>query len=126
MRLTNEQIYKNCEQLLKSFNDNTKYFPGKITFIIQRNKKTLLDICKTIDEVRASIAANYGEPDPENPGSYIIPAETRALAQIELNDLSAAAQEVNIIMLDYKDIENVEFTPNQMDAILFMINEQAE
>lgn len=126
MKLANKQIYDISKKLLESFNDNTKYFPAKINFIIQRNKKNLLDIVETIESVRLAIAAQYGSRDPENPDVFNIAPENMDIAQRELDDLTNTEQEVNITMLSLKDIENIEFTSNQMDAILFMIDEQAE
>lgn len=126
MKLTNKQIYDISKKLLDSFNDNTKYFPAKVNFIIQRNKKNLLDIVETIEKVRLAIAAQYGSRDPENPDVFNIAPENMDIAQRELDDLTNTTQEVNITMLSLKDIENIEFTSNQMDAILFMIDEQAE
>lgn len=126
MKLANKQIYDISKKLLESFNDNTKYFPAKVNFTIQRNKKNLLDIVETIEQVRLAIAAQYGSRDPENPDVFNIAPENMDIAQRELDDLTNTEQEVNITMLSLKDIENVEFTSNQMDAILFMIDEQAE
>lgn len=126
MKLTNKQIYDISKKLLESFNDNRKYFPAKVNFTIQRNKKNLLDIVETIEQVRLAIAAQYGSRDLENPDVFNIAPENMDIAQRELDDLTNTTQEVNITMLSLKDIENIEFTSNQMDAILFMIDEQAE
>lgn len=128
MQLTNKQIYDISKKLLESFNDNTKYFPARINFTIQRNKKILLDIVETIEKIRLEIAAHYGSRDPENPDIFNIDPDHMDTAQQELNDLTNLEQEVNITMLSFKDIENLEFTSNQMDAILFMIDDtkQAE
>ena len=43
-----------------------------------------------------------------------------------MDDLIEMEQEVNILMLKFSDIENLEFTMNQMEAIMFMIEEEVE
>ena len=109
MILKTKQIYEISKKLVEAFNDNTKYFPAKVNFTIQRNKKNLLDIVETIESVRLAIAAQYGDKDPENPGIFNIRLENMDIAQRELDDLTNTEQEVNIIMLSLKDIENIEF-----------------
>lgn len=123
MKLKNKDIYNYNNNLTIAFNDNNKYFPVKVNFIIQKNKRLLSGLSSEIDLYRRNIGELYGTLSEEE-GVYNISKEKLSAAQKELNELMEVEQEVNIIMIPLKDIENLEFTSNQMDAMLFMINEE--
>ena len=72
--------------------------------------------------MRLNIARNYGTVQDNN--DFIINPENIQRANKELSELSEIEQEINILFLTFKDIEEIEFTPAQMGAILFMINEE--
>ena len=76
--------------------------------------------------MRNSIIQHYGSPDSENDDTYIISKENREVAQKELDDLIEMEQEIPILKLKFSDIENLEFTMNQMEALMFMIEEEVE
>lgn len=124
--MTNKKIIEKYEQLKENFNDNSKYFPAKITFIIQKNISILKKLSEEIYFIRDNIIQHYGNPDFENNETYIISEEYRDIAQKELDDLIEMEQEVHILKLKISDIENLEFTMNQMEAIMFMIEEEVE
>lgn len=126
MLIKNTQIIKSHESLNKNFNDNTKYFPAKISFIITKNIKVLKSLAEEIYLMRDNIIYHYGKPDSEEDDTYIISKENREIAQKELDDLIEMEQEVPILKLKFSDIENLEFTMNQMEAIMFMIEEEVE
>lgn len=124
--MTNKKIIEKYEQLKENFNDNSKYFPAKITFIIQKNISILKKLSEEIYLIRDNIIQHYGSPDSENNETYMISEEYRDIAQKELDDLIEMEQEVLILKLKISDIENLEFTMNQMEAIMFMIEEEVE
>lgn len=126
MILKNKDIIEYYEELSASFKDNTKYLPAKISFIIQKNIKMLKELSEEIYSARNNIIQNYGIQDEEDKDSFIIPKEFQEITQKELDDLIEMEQEVNILMLKFSDIENLEFTMNQMEAIMFMIEEEVE
>lgn len=126
MRLNNKEIYDIYEKLQLSFDNNSRYFPVKINFFIQKNKKVLKELCDIIDVSKQSIAQQYGVMDSEDVNLFHIKPENIEIAQKELNDLMNIEHDLNIMMISLKDIENLEFTPNQMEAIMFMIDEEAE
>lgn len=126
MILKNKDIIEYYEELSASFKDNTKYLPAKISFIIQKNIKMLKELSEEIYSARNNIIQNYGIKDEEDKDSFIIPKEFQEITQKELDDLIEMEQEVNILMLKFSDIENLEFTMNQMEAIMFMIEEEVE
>ena len=50
-----------------------------------------------------------------------IPQENLTTAQFELNDLFSLEQEIDIKILNIDDFGNVEFTADQMQLLMFMI-----
>ena len=126
MILKNKDIIEYYEVLSTGFKDNTKYLPAKISFIIQKNIKMLKELSEEIYSARNNIIQNYGIQDEEDKDSFIIPKEFQEITQKELDDLIEMEQEVNILKLKFSDIENLEFTMNQMEALIFMIEEEVE
>ena len=125
MKLSNNKIFNYYQKLESAFNVDNKYFPAKINFYIQKNKNILYNLSLLIEQTKNDIAQQYGIYQEET-DSYFIPLEQRNIAQQELNDLMNIEQEVGIIQLNFNDIEQLEFTPNQMEAILFMIKDEGE
>ena len=71
---------------------------------------------------RQAIGAQYGIITED--GSFSIPPENVNAANKELEDLGNIIQEVPIQMIKFSEIdENIQLTPNQMEAIMFMIEE---
>lgn len=122
MKINNNNIVQHYENLKNSFNDNKKYFPAKVTFMIQKNIRILEKLSQDIYMTRDKIVQHYGSPNGDE--TFFIPEEVRETTQKELDDLLEIEQEVNILKLKFKDIEDLEFTSNQMEALMFMIDEE--
>ena len=112
------------ESLNNAFNDN-KYFSAKINFYISKNKNIFASLVDEIEEERLNIAQHYGVYDG-NTGAYNIPADKIDQAQRELTDLLLLEQDVVYQTISFKQIKDAEFTMAQMDAIMFMIEEDFE
>ena len=121
---SNKEIYEIGNKFLTFFEDNKKYFPAKIAFIIQKNKKNLTVLLEEIENSRNEIFKEYGNI-LEN-GQVQIPKEKIEIVNKELEDLLNIKQNIEIITLPFEDIEKLEFTMEQMEALLFMIEEPRE
>ena len=112
MILKNYEIYNYTLALQNVFNDNEKYIPIKLNFIIQRNKKLLYDLAVEIEYERTYIMNNVNLSDEEK--------------NKELYNLENIEQDVNIktISIDYIADDKIELTSAQMNAILFMFSEE--
>lgn len=124
MIISNEKIINFYELLNNSFQDNKKYFPAKILFTIRKNIQTLQQLTDDIYIIRNNIIQHYGFLEDSQNEIYKVPEDVRNIAQKELDDLLEIEQEVNILKLKFKDIEDLEFTSNQMEALMFMIDEE--
>lgn len=120
--MTNAEIYGLCKALNLAFNNEERYMPAKVNFYIQKNKNTLAQINDSIELTRQDIIAHYGTLDSENQ-KYVFNQEVIDQVNKELQDLLNVEIEVEISMLQLSDLENLEFTSKQMQALLFMIKE---
>ncbi len=124
MKLTNLDILDIFNNINESFKDDSEYIPIKIGFAIQKNISTLFFLVKDIERAKLQIAEQYGHLEDEKTGMYKVPEEKREEAQKELNDLLNFEQEVNIRTVKLSEIENLNFTLNQVNALMFMIEEK--
>lgn len=112
MKLKNYEIYNYTLALQNIFNDNEKYIPIKLNFIIQRNKKLLYDLAVEIEYERTLIMNNVNLSDEEK--------------NKELYNLENIEQDVNVktVNFDYIADDRIDLTSAQMNAILFMISDE--
>lgn len=119
--MTNAEIYGLSQALNSAFNSDERYLPARINFFIQKNRNTLAQIVEIIENARMQIISHYGNPSEE--GYYNIPEEKIPIANKELADLLNVSQEVNISTVKLSDLEGLDFISSQMQALLFMIEE---
>lgn len=122
MKLTNNEIYAYAQNLIMAFEDKEQKLPIKISFYLQKNKNTLLQLAQDIEQSRLEIARSYGELNEET-GQYIIPPEKMEEATKELNDLFNLEQDVQIYTININSFgDDLTITTAQMEAIMFMID----
>ena len=122
MKLTNNEIYMHAQSLMMAFEDKEQKLPIKISFYLQKNKNTLLQLAQDIEQSRLEIARSYGELD-QGTNQYIIPPEKMEEASKELNDLFNLEQDVQIYTINIDSFgDDLTITTAQMEAIMFMID----
>ena len=122
MKLTNNEIYMHAQNLMMAFEDKDQKLPIKISFYLQKNKNTLLQLAQDIERSRIEIAQSYGVLDEET-SQYIIPPEKMEEASQELNDLFNLEQDVQIYTINIDSFgDDLTITTAQMEAIMFMID----
>ena len=119
--MSNAEIY-DLNTLINSVFDikDKKYLPARVNFFIQKNRNLLVKLSNDIERVRFSIIENYGTVEGDK---YHFTEENILLANKELSDLLKIKQEVDISMIKLSDLDNIEFTQEQMSALMFMIQE---
>lgn len=121
---SNQQIWENTNKMMEAFPLNSNLtLPAKIAYVIEYNKNILLDKYQLIEQMRQNVAKKYGNYSKEQ-NSYILPPEKIEMAQNELNQVLEITQLIDIFTISLKDIENYNFTLQQMNALLFMIEEE--
>lgn len=122
MKFSNYEIYTITNTLTNIFSDLEIYIPAKANFFLQKNIASLSAATQEIEQARLNIAKQYGILDETNE-QYKIPAEKIEDANNELNELFRIEQELDIKTFSISDLGNIELTPAQMQAIMFMIED---
>ena len=123
--LTNNQIYNYTDSFIKNFSQKDIKFPVKVNFYLLKNQNTLLNLAQEIEQERINIAQEYGILNEETQ-QYEVPPEKIQEVKKKLNDLFNLTQEVKIYKVKLEDFGNIELTPDQMEALLFMIEDEEE
>lgn len=122
MKFTNLEIYQIANALLANIQNLTTHIPAKANFFLQKNFTTIATAAQEIEKSRMKVAEHYGEKNEETQG-YTFSDEKAAAANQELQDLFSIEQELSIKTFSIDDLGNAEFTPAQMQAIMFMIED---
>ena len=122
MKFNNNEIYQNAHVLLETFDKLDIYIPAKANFFIQKNISILATAAKEIEKSHLEIAKHYGILDEEKQ-QYDIPKEKIKEASEELEDLLSIEQDLDIKTFSIEALGDSQFTPAQMQAIMFMIED---
>ena len=120
IKMNNGMIYQYALTLNEVLNDNDLQMPVAVIFSIEKNKQTLMAIAQDVEKYRTDIIKKYGE---EIDGNYNVPQDKIEIANKELQDLFSIEQEVSIYKFNIEDLGDIKLTSNQMNAILFMIED---
>ena len=120
MKMNNGMIYQCALTLNEALDDNDLPMPVAVIFSIEKNKQTLMAVAQDVEKYRMDIIKKYGE---EIDGNYNVPQDKIEIANKELQDLFSIEQEINIYKFNIEDLGDIKLTSNQMNAILFMIED---
>ena len=120
IKMNNGMIYQYALILNEALNDNDLQMPVAVLFSIEKNKQTLMAVAQDVEKYRMDIIKKYGE---EVDGNYNVPQDKIEIANKELQDLFSIEQEVSIYKFNIEDLGDIKLTSNQMNAILFMIED---
>ena len=120
IKMNNGMIYQYALTLNEALNDNDLQMPVAVIFSIEKNKQTLMAVAQDVEKYRMDIIKKYGK---EVDGNYNVPQDKIEIANKELKDLFSIEQEVNIYKFNIEDLGDIKLTSNQMNAILFMIED---
>ena len=120
IKMNNGMIYQYALTLNEALDDNDLPMPVAVIFSIEKNKQTLMAVAQDVEKYRMDIIKKYGE---EIDGNYNVPKDKIEIANKELQDLFSIEQEVSIYKFNIEDLGDIKLTANQMNAILFMIED---
>lgn len=124
--LTNNEIYNYANDLAEQFAQNKDVkFPVKVNFYLQKNQSELLELAQEIEKQRIAIIQEYGITNEETQ-QVEVPPEKIPEATEKLNELFSLTQEVKIYKINLDAFGNIELTAGQMQALLFMIENDEE
>ena len=121
---TNGEIYSIAINFMNNFSENEVRMPAAIAYSIQKNKATIGALAEEIEKSRVNVVEHYASSrDADN---YTIPQENIEDANRELSDLLSIEQDVKIYTVKIEDLGDIQLTTAQMNAIMFMIDEDGE
>lgn len=123
MTLTNNEIYNYANALAGEFAQNDVKLPIKVNFYLQKNMQELITLAQDIEKQRIAIAEEFGNLNEETQ-QYEIPNENITAASNKLEELFGLTQEVKIYKIKLDAFGDMELTASQMQALLFMIDEE--
>ena len=121
MKLSNQEIYQ-IANITDLNNLDNIYIPAKANFFMQKNLAAIAVAAQEVEKARLEIAKHYGELNEENQ-QYIIPQEKMPEALKEFEDLFSIEQDLDIKTFSIDALGEAKFTPAQMQAMLFMIED---
>lgn len=124
-KMTNRDIYDYAQFLINAFQKSEIKLPIKINFYLQKNKKTLCSLAQEIEEQRKAIIREYGVMNSEKE-TIEVPLEKITEASQKMNELFNLTQDVNIYKVKLDDFNSIELTQQEMEALLFMIEDEIE
>lgn len=122
--MKNSEIYSLGNALLEYMQEELA-LPVKIKFYLQKNMNKVISLAREIEQSRTEILNKYGTLN-EDGTSYHFDEDKIAEAQKELNDLFELEQEVKVNMLELDWFDSVALSNEQVNAIMFMINDEEE
>lgn len=124
-QFSNKEILSYAQTLKQVFLNSSKdiELPVRVNFYLQKNIKTFLNAAQEIDEMRLKIGKKYGELNAQTRSYEIKDTNKLELAQQDLDNLLLIDQVLDIYMISLKDIETLTLTVAQMNAMLFMIDD---
>lgn len=121
--ISNAEIYSISNALNQAFNDSDIYIPAKTNFFIQKNRSYFNMLKEDIERVRLETLQRFGSYNEETQ-SFSFSKSNQLIVNKELNDLLSIIQSVEYYMISLSELEGLKFTARQMQAILFMIEEE--
>lgn len=120
--LTNDFIYKIVDDIEEAFHQDTRYFPARINFYVQKNVNALRKLKEEIHETREKMILHYGIYDSKT-GYCNIPKENIEPLNKEIKELMDITQEVSLYQLPLEWLDNLDLSFAQMEALMFMIDD---
>lgn len=112
MILTNNEIYQKAIEIQDSFDDSNLYIPAKLNFYIAKNKQNLITKALVIEDIKRKTLDNNQKTDEQK--------------NKELFELGELEEDVDIKMIPLSWFtDDIKFSYKQMEAIMFMIDENA-
>ena len=93
-----------------------------IHFYIQKNRELLLKAYEDMEKIRLNVFNKYGTYNSEEK-SFSFKTEQIEDINNELDDFKNIQYDINFLKVKLSDLEGLEFTLEQMEALMFMIEE---
>lgn len=119
--MTNKEVMETYEKLCELRERSTTRFPAKVSFAIVRNIREMQPIYEDIITTRLEVLQKYGDPTDE-PGYFSPKIGKEKIMKEELDAINNIEPSIIINMIMFSDIENLDLSIADMDALSFMVD----
>ena len=119
--MLNKDIITSFEGLQKLRQEASRRLPARTSFAIVRNIKALQPIVEDIQSSYNDLIMKYAEPVEGD--KFRVKEENMIEFTTELNNLYSLDTDVAIMKIKFADIENLDFSLEETDALYFMIED---
>ena len=119
--MTNKDILSCFEGLQKLRQAADRRLPARTSFAIVRNIKTLQPIVDDFRDSYQELLDKYAEPIEND--QYKVKAENIQVFNDELNSLYNLDVNLEIVKIKFSDIEDLDFSLEETEALYFMIED---
>lgn len=123
--LKNKDICEYSESIEKAFCEDSRYFPARINFYIQKTASSLKQAKEEVEETRNNIIIHHGNYDAETGYCEVRPENINIVNQ-EIADLMSLEQEISLYKLPLSWLDGMDFSIPQINALMFMIEDDSE
>lgn len=95
----------------------------KVTYAIRKNKENLLNLLKPYEEEREALVKECSEEGTQKNGSVKIKETHQDTYREGMKELLEIAVEADVHMIEFEEIEGLELSMNDMEAIEFMLTD---
>lgn len=119
--MLNSEILNTYEGLRRLREGASKQLPARPSFAIIRNLKTLQPIVEDIQTAYNDLLLKYAEPVEGD--RFKVKEGCFETFNAEIANLYNLDTEVNIVKIKFNDIENLDFSLDEIEALYFMIED---
>lgn len=121
--MTNKEITQIYSGLVELRESSTANFPTKVSYAIIRNIKILEPLVEINISMKNDLLRKYGVPNQD--GTFYISEEVSNDFSKEINEINALeVNPIDFYTIKYSDIEDINLSIKEMDALFFMIVEE--
>lgn len=122
--MTNQEIYLTFQNLYRLRECDSMRFPARVSFAIIHNMKQLAPIVSAYEDTKTLLLQENGSPSDEQANTFIISPDKISYVTQELSALDSLEVEVSIQKIKMSDLDGLELSLQDMDALYFMIDEE--
>ena len=125
--MLNKEIIGNYRKLNELRQNGSTRFPAQVSFAIIRNIKMLQSIVDDIEKTYNDLVLQYADPidEPNNKHeNYRVKPEFIETFNKEIQQLEQINVDLNLILIPFSEIQDLNLSLKEMDALFFMIKEE--
>ena len=113
--MTNREITDIYDGLYYLRENASQPFSARVAYAITRDLRILQPIVEDINTTREQILAKYGTLQED--GNYLVLQENVSAAQENMDNLGAIDVDIDLMPINLKDIEHLNLSVKEMDAL---------